>query len=535
MKSTYFVLLISILLLGSCSDHWDNYYKKENISGDVREEILSGNLRSFFESHSDYGRFYDWLKQAGVDKELDRDQYMTIWAVNNETFDAASPEISDTLSIRYHANYLSFGITNLKDGLRIKALNNIYIQINQDGDNGFLINKEARILDSYRVENGVVYVIDRLLEPKLNLFDYLMNLGDDYSIIRDSIFKENRMLFDKANSTPVSVDKTGNTVYDSVFYVYNPIFEYAEFNSQFKQFTAFVPSNEVIENCFEKLAVQYKLMGQTFASADSVLAMTWIKEAMFYNGFQTDFPDEDIKSVYSRIWRTTVQELDLDNPVELSNGIVYNVTNLKVPNNVIISRIKSLVHYWEYLSEEERAELYVCKGHLDIPSVATLDATPKPEILANYIVFHLSGDPESSEEFSVEFVPLERYMDETGTYRARIMKVPPGEYNFYMGFHSQVHPYVDVYFNDELLRSNIKASDSSPWNYDRVNETEADRVTGGKAKWDGLGGMVGTVMIEGEEMTSFKVKVKMNKLNSVSDPKRLRIYHWALKPTENNY
>lgn len=70
------------------------------------------------------------------------------------------------------------------------------------------------------------------------------------------------MLFDKANSIPTGVDITGNTVYDSVFYVYNPLFEKAQFNSEFKQFTLFLPDNEVLKDCFTKLNTQYKAMGK---------------------------------------------------------------------------------------------------------------------------------------------------------------------------------------------------------------------------------------------------------------------------------
>ena len=119
------------------------------------------------------------------------------------------------------------------------------------------------------------------------------------------------------------VDKTGNRIYYSIFYVDTPLFEKAKFNSQFEQFTAFLPSNEVISECFEKLNAQYSLMGQTFTQKDSVLAMTWIKEAMFHKGEITDFSKQDIKSAFDRIWRTTVQSIDQSNPVELSNGILY--------------------------------------------------------------------------------------------------------------------------------------------------------------------------------------------------------------------
>ena len=149
-----------------------------------------------------------------------------------------------------------------------------------------------------------------------------------------------------------------------------------------------------------------------------------------------------------------------------SNGLLYEIEELKIPNNVIISRIKSLVHYYEYLTDEEKSTLYTLKGNINdngetvAPTMSTLDATPKPEILPNYIVFHMSGSELYNDEFSVEFTPLERYVD-GGSYKARVMMVPPGEYDFYMGFHSMVHPYVNFYVNDELLMRNAKISDST--------------------------------------------------------------------------
>ena len=50
-------------------------------------------------------------------------------------------------------------------------------------------------------------------------------------------------------------------------------------------------------------------------------------------------------------------------------------------------------------------------------------------------------------------------------------------------------------------------------------------------KWDGLGGPVGTVTVKGDGMSSFRIRVEFYK----GDSKKLRIYHWALKPSANNY
>lgn len=156
----------------------------------------------------------------------------------------------------------------------------------------------------------------------------------------------------------------------------------------------------------------------------------------------------------------------------------------------------------------------------------------------------LNGDEDAS-PFWVEFPPLERYREkENDPYKARVMQVPCGEYDLYMGFHSSGHPYVNVYFdgntdgkspsldaNMKLIGSNLSVVSSNPWNFDRVNETTADLYGDKVVKWDGLGGPVGTVKIEGEGMSSFRIRVEFYK----GDSKKLRIYHWALKPSANNY
>ncbi|HPR33915.1 MAG TPA: hypothetical protein PLK12_17565, partial [Prolixibacteraceae bacterium] len=359
-------------------------------------------------------------------------------------------------------------------------------------------------------------------------------LDDSYSIIRDSICFYNKRTFDKAHSVPVGVDLTGNTLYDSVFYTYNPMFDTVDISSEFEQLTLFLPGNEVISQTMNKLNDQYALMGKTMGILDSTLAINWVKQAIFHRGVITNYGAElDLRSPFGRIWRTTVQQIDPSSLQQLSNGIVYNVSEMKIPNNVIINRIKSRVHYYEYLTPEQQAELYTLKGTKEF-SIMKGDESPVAGFY--YWLFDMTGDENSTDEFSLEFTPLD-YNAETGA--VSIMKVPPGEYNFYMGFRSKGHPYVDIYFHsgpDPIpegwppVATEIAATNSTPWNYDRVNETDPNIK-----KWNGLGGLVGVVQVTGDEMSTFRIKVKFNKLQAIGAAKRMQIYHWTLKPTENNY
>jgi hypothetical protein len=535
MNKIFLIIALIVLTFSSCNDKWAAYYYG---SADNEQE-LSMSISDFLNEHSEYSQFNNMLKTNGLDKELSKDQQITVWVVRNEGMQLSGITPNDTLRMKYHLNYLPFIQSDLKNGLRIRSLNGIYFEIKNNGDT--LMVNNSNIIKSFRLNNGVVHEIDALMLSRINMYDYLKQLGNEYSTICDSIFKYNVELFDKVNSTPIGVDKTGNTIYDSVFYVHNPLFATVPFNSEFKQFTVFVPSNDVINSCFVGLNEQYRKMGKTVTLTDSLLAFKWIKEAMFYNGIlrKNNFATTDLKSAFNRVWRTTVQQIDLNNSVDLSNGILYKITKVKIPNNVIITRIKSFVEYWQYQEKlyPDPADLYVFKGMKDgtTPGTFVDSETPKPSVLPNYITLNITGNPDSENEFSMEFPPLEKYTEE-GKTKVRVMEVPTGEYNLYMGFHSQGHPYINIYFNNQVVSKNIQASLSTPWNFDRVNETDKDtNPISGISKWDGLGGLVGTVNIDGEGLASFRIKVEFAKLDAIGATKSLRIYHWTLKPTSNNY
>lgn len=529
-------------LFSACTDAWDSHY---NNSKAKESEDLSVNLYEYLENNEEFSSFFDLIKSTklsdttSVADELNRDQYLTVWAVRNSNFDMSNIGIMEPEMVaKYHVNYLAIGASNLAAGLRIQTVGGVYITIKQV-DGVFYANK-SRILSTTRTKNGVVHEIETVLVPQVNMFDYVTMLPDEYSIIRDSIINYNVNEFDAGNSTPIGVDETGNTIYDSVFTVNNPLFETANIRSEFEQYTMFLPNNDVVNATIAKMKSQYETMGKSFGSADSTLAFTWIKEAIFHSGQISNYTETlDLKSVSSRVWRTSVQKIDELNPIELSNGIAYNVTEMKIPNNVFVTRIKSLVHYYEHLDSIQKSNYYNVIGAISNPEVVNAGGTANPTVLPYYWCLQASGSDTIEGEFSIEFAPISLDTLPDGTIEAKEMQVPCGEYNFYMGFWSMGHPYVDIYLQsgtdhitseDALVASEVNVSASSPWNFDRVNDVDPNIK-----KWNGSGGLVGVVNIEGEGMGTFRVKVKFNKLLTSDGKKRLSLYHWALKPTSNNY
>ena len=415
MKKTAFILSLAVCALWACNHNWDDYYEGSSSTGSVDTATtgLHCSLIEFFQTHDEYADFYKLLQDVGAMSSLEADQELTVWAVDNQGVQTAMTDGTsqvdmnlDTTRVLYHVNYLSFNRNQFKDGARLKTLNGIYIQIAVD-EQGEIYANDAKVVKTYRMNNGVVHVIDHMMSARMNLYAYIEQLSDEYSMYRDSIILKGSVeQFSPESSTPIGVDMTGNTLYDSVFVVYNPLFDTVRINSEFQQFTCFVPSDEVIRDCYRKMNETCQAIGRQLAenppypdypylgSAELSLANEWIKRATIYNGTLSaeEASQDDIYSAYNKQWKNTdrdgnaVQVIDTENPVELSNGRVYMVQDLKIPNNVIITRLKQFLYHYGKIASADTTNLYFCiRGEVpDGLGPSVQDEVPSLVVQAGY-------------------------------------------------------------------------------------------------------------------------------------------------------
>lgn len=543
MKKLVYISVLIAILFTSCNKKWDDHY---NANLTDQDSIVSNlNLLDYLKTQPQYSKFVETLEKTGVAQELSRDQYLTVWIVDNDAMSKLETiGMTDTFIVKYHINYLKFTLNKLKEGMRLKALNNKYIPIKLDGTGNLTVANVSIKKANQICKNGVVHELSELMVPMISIYEYVETLNNDYSMIRDTILSLNDTVFDKANSIPKGVDKYGNTVYDSAFMIKNPILDTVDIRSEFNQVTMFLPSNSVINQCVNDLKDQYAKIGKSFKMADTLMTFGWIRRAIFYNSKIDNYGSTtDITSAFKKVWRTTVQKVN-PTPREMSNGLIYYVTFMKIPTNVYLKRIKSLVYYYQYLTDEQKAQYYHLTGDSTVASlIRTGDTYSFPNLnglAGTYYLFNPKGYKNDGVKLAVEFNPVRLVTNTDGTQSAELMEVPVGEYSLYMGFQSSGHAYVNFYFNGTLINSNVNVSPSNPWNYDRVNST-AIGTDGKSTKWDGLGGLVGTVTVDKDPnepdkyIRTFSIKVEFEKRSSTTAIEELRIYHWALVPSVNNY
>ncbi|HBL72747.1 MAG TPA: hypothetical protein DD409_07645 [Bacteroidales bacterium] len=187
---------------------------------------------------------------------------------------------------------------------------------------------------------------------------------------------------------------------------------------------------------------------------DTNLMKNWILEVAFFNQRYTPADlsaNTDISSIYGRQWRTTVQLLDTENPISMSNGIAYKVTWMKIPNNILMYRLKDYFYYYENCSETQKAA-YFNATNLEFKECVTDVAgwTPLPGVWPNIEnrVLTYSFINTEVDVFNLEFVPIKRVANSDGGYDIRPWKIPPGEYTLSMGFKQSLGLDVEISFND---------------------------------------------------------------------------------------
>lgn len=383
-----------------------------------------------------------------------------------------------------------------------------------------------------------MYEMEDYVETPKSLYELIEGLGDDYSIFREMIMERNQLTFDKEASKIIGVDETGSNVYDSVFIVTNPYFEAKDFNlmSESLSATVLIPSNDVVNQALT--IARQNLQEWGMQREDSILR-NWTFQSMFFNKklSKSDFEDNiDLNSIFSKQWRTTVQQVDLENPVSLSNGVAYYVKELKIPTNVLIYRVKDFMRWYEYLSEEEKA-LYFENENLTFDKMETKVTAWSgwPGVFPNIInrVVRFKTTDATIKEYTLNFTAFS--YDETNKV-ATPYTIPPGEYDLCLGFEQKMGHDVEISFNGEYVGT-VTASQltKTDFHYDRGGQGYPEGYDTNKAtdkkktNYDRDGGKVGVITIEGTEPVN--VVIKFHGINA----SKCCFHHWCLKPTKNCY
>jgi len=559
---------LSLFLAFSCAEKWDDHYSEKEVlvNSDV-VKVVNSTASEYIQSESNLSSISTLFTEQGVFETMDsKKQLFTILAYSNDVMDGAVIEDQGFFA-RTCVCDLAFTPTKLTNGLSMQMWNGKYLTVSvQEGTAGDEIRiARSKIKSVVQVNDGFIYMMESPIYAPKSLYEMLNDLGDNYTLFKELIASYEIKEFDKANSVPKGVDETGNTVYDSVFVVKNTLMdrynsggsETWNMRSEFYTSTMLIPSNDLIGNALDEAyeKVQEALSRQPNAN-DTLKFREFIIKSAFYDRILT--PEEldgtdDLYSVAGYLegatastpgvqWKPAIQKVNTAGPVTLSNGVAYYQTSLKIPNNVVIYRIKNRFYLWDNCNETEKAA-YFKWTNLENPDIWDNGGFgplgPWPYV--SYKVLRAYPTEEAAAQklpVSVECTGIA--LNEDGTVSVAL--VPPGEYYLRMGFRSDKYPWrLKIYFNDELVAEGVNPNNG---HYDRngqgypegYNYKDWYSTNNKSANYDRDGIDIATVTVSGTGLQPIKIKMESTDMTQGTGARnRMIIYNWCLRPTDNNY
>ena len=627
MKSINKLFPIAALLLGSvvmtvssCSDEWDNHYDRAELVSTVSVEVVSGTVADYLASQSDFSKSNAAL--ASVEDLLHGESCTVIITRDGDISDDDATLASELFALNSVSD-VAVSPASLVPGYGIYMQSGKNIWVTYDTEDHVLLNNHS-LLQAYKADNGYIYVVDAPVAVQPSIYEYIESLGDDYSLFKEYIKLFEEEYFDAEASIPTGVDEMGNTLYaDSVIEIRNTLMD--RFNvsgqptwnmrSESFQSTLFVPNNDVLSKAYHGALDSIPVwLNRASTASDSLKFKKWIVSSCFVDrrlapnevsadvvgqfecvgGYIENIDKVLDKRTYEAYeaaqWKPSVQLVDTQSPIELSNGVAYHLTEYKVPNHIVIWRVKEKFYLiWPKLSELKDKE-YFRWENWEAPQIlndaqSLFELTSELPIMYYHVLTAVPSAKAMADSLpcSVEYDGL-LYNSTDKNFGINPVSLPAGEYYLRMGFKHSLRYSISIYFAaadeefspaNRLVENMSLIATGSNFHFDRGGAMEGmdfygsesvgypegynwrfwydqDPVLYQKASaYDTDGFQVATVNLN--KSGNFKIKIESGDMAKLflngdccydasgnvrrdkSNVFQLMMYHWCLRPTKYNY
>lgn len=602
MKRNKFIYLLAfsaVMLLGACSELSDKDYFK-NIETTVNSDelvVVDMSSEEYLSKEPEYSSINELFKSHGIFTALEqKNQLSTMLVVENSDFQApAGKEAEIDNAVKAHVSDIAVSPANLKtegNNMRIMMWHGKYINVDLDDAArnegkiaGHIMFGTSAVKKVVKTNSGYIYVLSSLLNIPKSIYDYITNLDDNYSILRDSILASGTKEFDKKNSKPIGVNDEGNTVYDSVFIYKNTHFLEKNFDLSSESLTAtlLLTSNAVVEEAIADAKVRLQKWGlwdEWNAERQYNFEYTmrhWIMDAAFFDKKLTpetllskDEENDMLTSIFSKYWKTSVQQIN-PTPIELSNGIAYQVTRLHIPNNVLIWRLKEDFSIYEFCSAEQKESFFqMLNMQFKACTTAVAAWTPLQGVWPKHEcrTLDLTVGDDASGDWQLVFTPCKRIFETYPTRMEMVKKdwlksnltvtgikpflIPPGKYT--LSFGSKQNQNMEITFKVRVKGSTDVVAVSDPitlgstttFHYDRnpgnfiegydpSTENLSTNKKAGNYDTDG-GTVISELEIPDVKGDGSPVEITVEIASPTWNGNTTMVFnHWCLRPTKDNY
>jgi hypothetical protein len=200
------LLLTAVIWLNGCKNVVDEHNEIVNVD-------YSTDLFQKIAGQANLSKFTEYVRSTGYDKVLSSSQTYTIWAPTNDalaTLDAAI--VSDPVKLKdFVANHIGLTATpapkGVTDTVKVLLQNKKYATMV-----GPTFEEAAIVGSAAFAKNGALYVIDKAVPTKLNVWDFMLS-STDAALQTNYIANLSTQVIDTANATIIGYNSLGNPIF----------------------------------------------------------------------------------------------------------------------------------------------------------------------------------------------------------------------------------------------------------------------------------------------------------------------------------
>lgn len=591
--SAFFGFCLMLVGMISCQDLWDEHYSLSKIESESFS-IWDGDIQSYIKSRPELTSMDSLFEDQDMYVETATESGYTFIVYENQAL-AIRAAGNDTLLAKSCVSDISISPSKLKDGFSIftRLNKNVWVYVKDS----IVYFDNYRLSKKVKTNNGYVYYVDSVIAIRPSVYDMLKNLGNDYSIFKSLVERYEEVYFDPVLSTPKGVDPMGNTTYDTVMSVRNTLMDrYTaeglkswDMRSEDFASTMFIPSNSLVNNAIKAAMDSIPIwLGRVATPDDRAKFEQWIVRSCFVDkrlsaedvaASASDFrcvagnqmvidltqDAKTFKPADVANWRPSVQTVNTQG-VSLSNGKAYYLTNFKIPNHVVIYRVKAKFYeLWGAMTDVQKSKYFSWTNWME-PLIVN-DAQSEfmlSETLPTMYYHVLTAIPtlDARRDSLVCSVTYDGLLYNKTTKKLTECFLPAGEYYLRMGFKHSLRYSINIKFNDDVVVENMLLyAQGSNFHFDRGSVSDLDYYGSSTigfpegydwrdwieknekaVAYDTDGYQVAivniphsgnfTITIESNDMSYLYNPINNRTKNNVT---QLMMYHWCLRPTANNY
>ena len=327
IKKTSIFLLLSILFF-ACQKEKDDYFYKDT------EASVDTDIMTLLKENANYSQFVTLLEQYQVDTLLNQGKIYTFFVPSNNAMENIEEGIlGEKELIEYLMTESYVNLSQIRGQNKIQTQGEKFALIEEVGGASYTFDGISILSGSPLTNNGRYYEIEKVVQPKPNLYQYIAATNEFYRTFLDS---QDSTYLDKELSTPIGYTDDGKTIYDTVFTTVN-LFEenYFPVSEEFRDYkaTMLLFTQEQYDRALGIVSTELNIQVEDIPGKwqNEVLMPYLLEQSIFRNALQySAFSSGRAKNILGDSVDVVPQNID---PVfyECSNGRSYNFIDFLVP------------------------------------------------------------------------------------------------------------------------------------------------------------------------------------------------------------